>query len=134
MSVRLTPLLAASVALLLAAPRGNAGAACPSTCTAQLAECKRTCPGGGQARRDCRAACAERSTCTAPGARIRTLAYVVNECRTDARGTVLRQALRIRRGDCAPMTVLEFPFGERAEDTGFFCREALAQVRHGGWA
>jgi hypothetical protein len=121
----------ALVGLSLAATRGTAAAACHSTCTAQLAECKRTCPGGGQVRRDCRAACAERSTCTAPGARIRTLAYVVNECRGDARGTVLRQALRIRRGDCAPVTVLEFPFGERWEDAGYWCRN-LAGVRHGG--
>jgi len=43
-----------------------------------------------------------RSTCTALGARIRTLAYVVNECCSDARGTALCQALRIRRGDCPP--------------------------------
>src|SRR5262249_22512174 len=69
--------------------------------------------------------------CTAPGARIRTLAYVVNECRGDAWGTVLRQALRIRRGDCAPVTVLEFPFGERGEDAGAWCGN-LAGTRHGG--
>ena len=31
------------------------------------------------------------------------------------------------------MTVLEFPFGERAEDPGLFCRN-LAAVRHGGLA
>src|SRR5262245_29817664 len=131
---RLALVLVAIVVLSLAATRGRAAAACPSTCTQQLRECKRTCASGGQGRRDCRAACAARSTCTAPGARIRTLAYVVNECRSDARGTVLRQALRIRRGDCAPVTVLEFPFGERLGDAGFFCREVLAQVRHGGWA
>src|SRR5215468_11285820 len=117
---RVALIIVAIVGLSLAAPRGGAAATCQSTCTQQLEACKQTCPGGGQGRRDCWAACAERSTCTAPGARIRTLAYVVNECRGDARGSVLRQALRIRRGDCAPVTVLEFPFGERLADPGAF--------------
>ena len=66
--------------------------ACHSTCTQQLKACRQTCPGGGQARRECRAACAARSTCTAPGAAIRTLAYVVTECTTDPqRRTSLQQ-------------------------------------------
>jgi hypothetical protein len=83
---RLALFLVATVGLSLAATRGSARAACPSTCTAQLGECKRTCPEGGQARRDCREACAARSTCIAPGARVRTLAYVVSECVTDQQG------------------------------------------------
>src|SRR5262249_23946687 len=123
--------LVVSVGLSLAATRARAAAECHSSCAQQLAECKRTCPERGPGRRDCRAACAARSTCTAPGARIRTLAYVVNKCRGDARGTVLRQALRIRREDCAPVTVLEFHFGERWEDAGVWCRN-LASTRHGG--
>jgi len=74
----------------------------------QLEACKQTCPGGGQGRRDCRAACAERSTCTAPGARIRTLAYVVTECSTDPQGIEsAKQKLLIRRGNCDPVTVME---------------------------
>ncbi len=90
----------AIVGLSLAATRGRAAAACPSTCTQQLAECKRMCPAGGHGRRDCRAACSERSTCTAPGARIRTLAYVVSECTTDPQGrSSLKQKLLIRRGN-----------------------------------
>src|SRR5262249_31994759 len=60
---------------------------------------------GGQARRDCRAACAERSTCTAPGAGIRTLAYVVSTCTAGG----FHQQLQIRRGNCDPVTVLDFP-------------------------
>jgi hypothetical protein len=100
----------ATVGLSLAATRGTVAAACHSTCTAQLAECKRTCPEGGQARRDCRGACAERSTCTAPGAPIRTLAYVVSECATDQQGrggSGQKQKLLIRRGNCDPVTVME---------------------------
>ena len=82
-------------------------AACHSSCTQQLKECRQTCPGGGQARRECRAACAQRSTCTAPGARIRTLAYVVNECSVDPHGmgSGLGQKLVIRRGNCDPVAV-----------------------------
>jgi len=40
-------------------------------------------------------------------ARIRTLAYVVTECRQDARGFSARQALRVQRGTCDPVTVAE---------------------------
>jgi hypothetical protein len=98
----------AIVGLSVAATRGRAAAACPSTCTQQLAACKRTCPGGGQGRRECRAACAERSTCTAPGASIRTLAYVVTACREDPQGLYsVAQKLVIRRGNCDPVTVME---------------------------
>jgi cysteine-rich repeat protein len=82
--------------------------ACHSTCTQQLKACRRTCPASGAARRDCRTACAERSTCTAPGARIRTLAYVVSECTTDPQGrSSLKQKLVVRRGNCDPVTVME---------------------------
>ena len=111
------------VGLSLAATRGRAAAACPSTCTQQLAECKRTCPGDGQARRDCRTACAERSTCTAPGARIRTLAYVVSECTTDpqARSSV-KQKLLIRRGNCDPVTVMEVASSTPGSGPVGFCR------------
>lgn len=92
-------------------------ARCHGTCTEQLAECKRTCPGGGQGRRECRAACAERSTCTAPGASLRTLAYVVTECESDARGARLRQTLEIRRGDCDPVPVMELTAPEPVPDS-----------------
>jgi hypothetical protein len=108
--LRLALVLVAIVGLSLTAPRGGAAATCQSTCTQQLAACKQTCPVGGQGRRDCRAACAERSTCTAPGARIRTLAYVVNECATDPQGqggSGFKQKLLIRRGNCDPVTVME---------------------------
>src|SRR5262245_40395918 len=93
--------LAGLVGLALAATRRPAAAACLSTCTEQLVECKRTCPGGGQGRHDCRTACAERSTCTAPGARIRTLAYVVNECNTDPQGksSGLKQKIQLGRAN-----------------------------------
>src|SRR5262245_52833207 len=100
----------------------------------QLEACKQTCPGGGQGRRDCRAACAERSTCTAPGARIRTLALRGERVPQRCPGYRAPPGPPDPAGRLRPVTVLEFPFGERAEDAGFFCREALAQVRHGGWA
>lgn len=82
--------------------------ACQSTCTQQLKACRQTCPRGGQARRECRVACADRSTCTAPGAAIRTLAYVVTDCSTDPQGhSALTQKLLIRRRNCDPITAME---------------------------
>lgn len=123
--------LAVLAGLSLGASRADA-AACPSTCAQQLVACKRTCAGGGQTRRDCRAACAERSTCTAPGASIRTLAYVVNECRTDALGSgSIRQKLMIRRGNCDPVVAMEAPPVE-GPDPGL-CR-LYGETRNGAGA
>ena len=122
-SGRLRLVLTALVGLLLAVPRTGGAAACHSTCARQLVECKRTCPGGGQARRECRAACAERSTCTAPGASIRTLAYVVTECTTDPQGrSALGQKLLVRRGNCDPVTVMEVAAPTPVPDPNGICR------------
>jgi cysteine-rich repeat protein len=104
----------------------RARTACHSTCTQQLKACRQTCPGGGQARRACRAACAERSTCTAPGAAIRTLAYVVTNCSTDPQGrSALTQKLLIRHGNCDPITataVTEVPPSDPIPDPGRSCQ------------
>src|SRR2546426_1146148 len=106
----------------LPAPTGTnclgAAAACRSSCRQQLVECERTCAGSGQTRRECRAACTARSTCTAPGARIRTLAYVVTECRQDPQGFFSsRQKLLVRRGNCDPVTLKEFGGGPPGPET-----------------
>ena len=109
-SGRLRLALAALVALHLAIARPG-GAACQSSCTQQLAECKRTCPGGGQGRRECRTACAERAACAAPGAGFRVMSYVLTECSVDMdaqRPVAARQSLVVRRGNCDPVTVREF--------------------------
>jgi hypothetical protein len=109
------------------APAGTAcpgaAAACRSSCRQQLVECKRTCAGSGQTRRECRAACAARSTCTAPGAPIRTLAYVVTECGQDPQGFFSsRQKLLVRHGNCDPVPVKEFDGGAPTPDPGELCR------------
>src|SRR5437667_3314361 len=146
-SGRLRLVLAALVGLLLAVPRAGGAAACHSTCAQQLIECQRARAGGGQARRECRATCAERSACAAPGARIRTLAYVVTECSDSLLGagaSSIGQKLVVRRGNCDPVTVLEFPMrplgpdpysrcqgygsfrvGEQTVDVGVFQRSAV---------
>src|SRR5262249_33455284 len=101
-------LAAAVFCLGIVTGRPAIAAPCHSTCTQELRACKRACASGDRSRRECRAACAERSNCTAPGARIRTLAYVVNECTTDPQGRdSLKQKLLIRRGNCDPVTVIE---------------------------
>src|SRR5262245_15502449 len=110
LSCRFATVFVAVAGLSLAGPRAAGAARCPSTCTRQLAECKRACPAGGRARRACREACGERSSCTAPGARIRTLAYVLTECDEDIAHNIYaarRQRLVIRRGNCDPVTVME---------------------------
>jgi cysteine-rich repeat protein len=105
--------------------------ACHSTCTQQLKACRRTCPASGPARRECRVACAERSTCTAPGAAIRTLAYVMTDCSTDPQGlTALKQKLLVRRGNCDPVTVMELDAGPPQVDPSGLC-SAFGARRNG---
>jgi WD40-like Beta Propeller Repeat len=90
--------------LTLAAPR------CTKTCRRETAACKQTqCTGlAGERRRACVQTCNERRGCPPGGPAIRTLAYVVHECRTDAQGfTTGGHALRVRHGDCDPVTVYE---------------------------
>jgi hypothetical protein len=77
------------------------------------------------ARRDGTAgvACAARSTCTAPRARIRTLAYVLTECTADAQGrSSLKQTLLIRRGNCDPVRVMEAGPSTPVIDSSGQCR------------
>lgn len=90
-----------------------------------MAACRQRECGGldAKVRRECVRACRERSTCTAPGVTIRTLAYVVTECRQDPQDlTVSRQRLLVRRGNCDPITVLETPQVGPAPDPFFYCR------------
>jgi hypothetical protein len=54
-----------------------------------------------EARRACIDTCRGLGGC----APIRTLAYVVTECRSDSRG--IHQALYVRRGNCAPVLVMD---------------------------
>src|SRR5262245_46820773 len=101
-----------AVLALLVPLVGRAGAACRSSCREQIAACRRVECGSlrGRERHRCALACGSRSTCTAPGAAIRTLAYVVSECRWDPPGTFSgHQRLVIRRGNCDPVTVMELP-------------------------
>src|SRR5262245_15871166 len=116
--------LAAGLLCLSSIPGGAAAAAaCHSTCAQELRACKRACAGGGQPRRDCRAACDERSNCTAPGAHIRTLAYVVTECTTDALGrSSVQQKLLIRRGNCDPALVMQADPSTPVPNSSGLCR------------
>src|SRR5262249_52061606 len=83
---------------------------CHSTCTRQLKACRDMCGQRGQARRECRTTCATHSSCAAPGAGIRTVAYVTTACTTDAQGlSSVRQRLFVRRGNCDPVPVVNMP-------------------------
>src|SRR5262249_29814779 len=91
-------LLVASLLLVLTAAT-DVHSACNATCKRDVARCRaRQCEGVGQGA--CRRRCKP--------AAIRTLAYVLSECRVDAAGLVVaRQALRIRRGDREPITAVD---------------------------
>jgi hypothetical protein len=63
-------------------------------------------------------------------AAVRTLAYVVSECRSDSSGLTGRQELRIRRGNRPPVTVMEFEPAEPVPDPLRLCRN-LGEYRNG---
>lgn len=106
---RSLPLKALLVTLLFlgnGAPSAAAAPSCLKSCKEQTAACVREdCTGvRGEVRRACKRRCRARTGCG--GAKIRTLAYVVTECRTDTEGTLSgTQTLRIRRRDCDPVTI-----------------------------
>src|SRR5262249_16838887 len=102
--------IAVSASWAAAAPR------CEKPCKAETAACiQRRCAGlHGDARPQCIETCRGIGGCAA----IRTLAYVVNECRTN--GPILHQVLRIRRGNCAPVTVMDLALPVVPEQLEFF--------------
>ena len=97
--------------VLMTAPGAEA---CNATCKRDFARCMATQCGAGVGREPCRRRCKP--------AAIRTLAYVVSECREDAAGMeVGRQALRTRRGDREPITVVVFGPSEPMPDPQGLC-------------
>lgn len=123
------------MALLLAcvAAVGTAQATlCRSTCADELRACRHQCGGlARQERRRCVQGCRDQSTCTAPGNRFRTVAYVEVACRQDARGAFsIKERLVARRGNCDPVTLMDLPpVGPVADPLGI-CR--LYASFHGG--
>lgn len=87
------------------APAARATGPCPADCARQMTGC-RAARCGGLTRKACRDMCRALTGCAAGGPRIRTLAIVVNECRASGGVWTGRQRLEIRRGDCAPVTVM----------------------------
>src|SRR5262249_2634706 len=115
-AVRSVMMTAFVAALLAAAPglgphRAAAVESCSASCARRMAACRQEhCPAAeGPARTACRDTCRATAGCAAGGARIRTLASVVSECRSGPEGFTLRQRLEIRRGDCPPIVVMEAP-------------------------
>src|SRR5262245_33231805 len=101
-------LIAASLALVLAAADG-ANAGCNPTCRRDIERCMATQCKEGMPRPACRRRCKP--------AAIRTLAYALSECRLDAAGRFSgREALRARRGDQEPITLMDFGSSEPVQD------------------
>ncbi|MGH7894600.1 MAG: hypothetical protein ACREQL_08020 [Candidatus Binatia bacterium] len=95
---------------LLVESQSQATAACRSTCTEELRICRRGCAEArAPARRSCVQGCRDRSTCAAPGAVIRTVAYTVTQCRQYPQAVSGSERLVVRRGNCDPVTVMELP-------------------------
>jgi hypothetical protein len=95
------------VALVIAAPRVAAAASCGADCVRRMAEC-RAASCADLAPKACRDRCRALTGCRAGGPRIRTLASVVTRCRVAGGQWAGEQRLEIKRGDCAPTTVVEF--------------------------
>jgi hypothetical protein len=126
--------------LLLAAyePRlADAAPSCAASCVTRMAACRaERCPAAtGTDRRRCREVCRAVTGCAAGGARIRTVAAIVNECRSAGGMWTGRQRLEIRRGDCPPVTVMTIEAKQPAPDPPQIgiC-QLYGQIRDGGSA
>jgi hypothetical protein len=112
-----------------AAKRVDGAPSCAADCARRMAECRETrC--AGVSRRACRDTCRAVTGCAAGGARIHTLATVVTECREGPAGFTGAQRLDIRRGDCAPVTVLKTESAASMPNTGLCA--LFGQFRAGG--
>jgi hypothetical protein len=111
-------LLVASAVWLAGLPAA-AASRCEKPCKVETAACIRDrCAGSsGEARHACVETCRGIGGCAA----IRTLAYVWNECRSDARGVTFRRELRVRRGNCAPVTIQTIGPAQPAPDPYQLC-------------
>ena len=107
-------LVPSSLLVVLITAPGAEG--CNATCQRDFTCCMARHCGAGVGGEACWRRCKP--------AAIRTLAYVVSECREDAAGMeVGRQALRTRRGDREPITVVVFgPFAPMPDPQGL-CRQ-----------
>jgi len=107
-------LVPSSLLVVLITAPGAEG--CNATCQRDFTCCMARHCGAGVGGEACWRRCKP--------AAIRTLAYVVSECREDAAGMeVGRQALRIRRGDREPITVVVFGPFEPMPDPQGLCRQ-----------
>src|SRR5262249_16113657 len=106
-------------------------AACPRSCAEPVAACRTAECGAlsGSAHHDCVRACQARSTCNAPGAAIRPIAYVESECRAGGQGFV-SQKLFVRRGNCDPVPVMELRRSTPTANGGGLC-SFYATTRYG---
>ena len=95
----------------------NAAPSCTAACVRRMAECRANrCDS--LSRKACRDVCRTVTGCRAGGARTRTLANVVTECRVAGGEWSLKQRLEIKRGDCPAVTVREFAGTGTVPDIG----------------
>ena len=104
------------VALAVAIATRAGAASCAADCVRRMADC-RTEQCTGLSARACRDRCRAVTGCRAGGARIRTLATVVSTCQVREGQWTSTSRLEIKRGDCAPTTVLELASGSVPDAT-----------------
>jgi hypothetical protein len=116
--------LAAGLLLAVSAARvAVAARPCAASCVTRMAACRaERCPAArGTDRRHCRDVCRGVTGCAAGAARGRTIATIVNECRSAGGMWTGRQRLEIKRGDCPPVTVMTIEANEPAPDPLGLC-------------
>jgi hypothetical protein len=119
----------AIVVLAALVARATAAPSCAADCARHMAECRETrC--AGVSRKACRDTCRALTGCASGGAKVRTLATVVTECRTGPEGSTAASRLEIRRGDCAPVTVLNVESAGSIPDDHGLCA-LYGQSRYG---
>jgi hypothetical protein len=111
-----------------------AAPSCAASCVGRMAACRaERCPAAtGKDRSHCRDVCRAVTGCAAGAARIRTMATVVNRCRASNGSWTVAQHLEIRRGDCAPITLMAIEGSEPVVDFGACA--LYGQGRQGGSA
>ena len=117
---RVRAAIVGSLLLLLLPGAGRAAQSCSHECVRRMAEC-RAARCAGLSRKACRDQCRAVTGCAAGGPRIGTLANVVSDCSSVGGAWTFEQRLEIKRGDCAPIVVMQLAGTGAVPDIGL-CR------------
>lgn len=120
-------LLLLTLLVAVSVQSADGATSCRTSCDDDVAACVAATCGALSAPIDCVERCRGQVGCPV---RIGTLAYVVTHCRAHDGRLVGSQELRIRRGDCDPITVLHLDTGGEVDDQNGACA-LLGHTREG---